>query len=211
MEKRYVCSMKGAGNHLVCRATMSMVALSGLLLWAGSDATADWRIEAGPIFRSSMETEAGGTSHTQLLGLQTAQPYSIRPALSRGRAAIVEANPDDITEIRERIFDDGFVGIDLLTFADGLTVYFGYDSDSQYNEAERSLTFIRTELQPRTVTVDRGTERSRTVQTDLDTDLGVDDRFNGWGVRFDALRSLAFTHGADISLSLGLRGYKDLG
>jgi hypothetical protein len=89
--------------------------------------------------------------------------------------AIVEANPDDITEIRERIFDDGFVGIDLLTFGDGLTVYFGYDRDSQYNDAERTLTFIRTELQPRVVTVDRGTERSRAVQTDLDTDLGVDD------------------------------------
>lgn len=188
-------------------ASAALLSFTTSMLGMADAGASGWRFEVGPAYRGNMKAEVSGSSRTQESGAQAARPARSVPGLSVGRAPAVGPNPDDITEIGVRTFDNGFVGEDALTENDGLTVNFGYFNDGQFDPVDDTLTFDRTTVVDDSVIVGSGTMLSRQVQTDRNQAFEMDGKLDGVGIAFTALHDLTTWNEFNIAFALGLRGY----
>lgn len=95
--------------------------------------------EAGPWFRGDMDVSVDGGSRAAESGTQ-----ATRSGTQGATARIAAfAPPDDGTAQVLREFDDGYVGPSGWIWARdaGLSQYFGYQNDSQYDASADTLTF----------------------------------------------------------------------
>ena len=171
------------------RSLKLVLAVVGLSLIFSNWATAEtlW-IEVGPVYRGGMKAKATGSSYVQDLGISSMRPTRL-PGLP--------LNPDDITQIRDRQYDDGYVFEDPITADDGLTEIWGYQNDEQYDADQETLTFQR-----RSVSRSTGISSKRTVS--LDRAAHFDDTFDGWGLQVVAGYPLPDRGNVRMDLSAGL-------
>lgn len=85
-----------------------------------------WWFQAGPVYRGGMDMEVGGRTYVQELALHAAEPYRRRGV-----------GPAD--EFANRNYDDGYVNIDALTQFDGLTWFWGYENNDQYESIMQGI------------------------------------------------------------------------
>jgi len=131
-----------------------------------ADSTKGWSLSFGPVFRGGMELRVSGSSYSQQQGLDARLTYG---------DGIGDIGPTG--SLADRTYDDGFVFMDALTWLDGLTTYWGYNSASQYDAPADQLIFTR------------GGER---VLTDGLTDgpMSAEDDLHAWGIGIAVSRHL---------------------
>jgi hypothetical protein len=163
------------------------------VLSSGGAAAGDWQFMIGPTWRGGMQLEIEGSSDVQRAGLHAAQAISRLPA--RPAAAALR---DDIGRFGDRSFDDGFVNQDMFTANDGLTWYWGYQSNAQYDAAAETLTFRRA--------VDTQTTTATLVQlsTTRDAPVDIDEQVNAAGLQLALARSVYGSEKITIDLLAGL-------
>lgn len=161
-------------------------------------AAGGWFIEGGVTKRFGCDVSIRGSSHTQMEGVHAASAFDHEPSSfvrmetdvwrSRGEWMTTTA-PDigDTASFGDRTYDNGYVNIDLWTFMDGQTWFWGYDSAEQYDTVNHTLAFNATRIIERndTVTgdgVQSGTGSRRTVTTDVDASSSGAGDFDMAGV-----------------------------
>lgn len=138
--------------------TMYPFSILACMLVFASSAPAEWRLSAGLSYHAGMELRANEPA--SYAGTADLAPFLPGPTETRisigttgdapGRAGS-PAGRDDITQVRDRQFDNGHVGPDRWTADSGvppdrlnLTWNWSAASPSQYDPASQTLTFTRT-------------------------------------------------------------------
>lgn len=103
--------------------------------------SAGWYVEAGPWVRGDMSVEVHGGSRAAESGVLLARPGSFG-SLPMPMAQVLQ---DDGTTPVLRLFNDGFVGPSGWEWAniDGITQFWGYHNEEQYDSGFNTLTFTR--------------------------------------------------------------------
>jgi opacity protein-like surface antigen len=182
-------------------ALIALVGFSASMMAMAEERSKRWRIEAGPAYRGNMKAEVSGSSRTQESGAQVARPARLVPGMPTAPVLVVDPNPEPAGSPRAE-FDDGFVEEDW-----GFTTEYDFDHPNQYYSDANTLTFTRASSESDTVVLGQGIEMVRSLRTDLDVPFKDSGRFDGWGVRTDALFDLTSQNGFDIAFLLGFRGY----
>jgi opacity protein-like surface antigen len=164
---------------------LKMAPIAGLCLGvlAGEGRAGGWDLRAGPVYRGGMKLSVHG------------DPAALTPGTQNGAVSAPRGSltvQDDITEVANRKFDDGFVFLDPSTAVNGDTWYWGYEKGDQWQKESGKLVFQRTLR-----SVSRGTDSSMTVGLPADVSktadaagLGVEASYRvtentRWRVRFD--------------------------
>lgn len=158
-----------------------------------------WYVEGGAVCRKNLKLDLRADSHARQLGAQAARAADVRPELGSPDSPLLA---DDLST-GSRTFADGHVGTDASTAFDGRTGNWSFDSMSQYDAANNTLTYRVSSGQ----WMDRGEGYSRTVATDTSEPLrgGDDDGAAGAGLRggYIFLERERFW----VSLQMGLNVY----
>ena len=90
-----------------------------------------------------MDAKVNGGSYVQEMGLHAAKPGRYLPNVPHVTLPYrYQPSDDDISQYGNRSFDNGFVNMDPgtadpNTIEPGLTWYWGYDHENQYNQANK--------------------------------------------------------------------------
>jgi hypothetical protein len=201
---------ENVGKDSTLKAFLLVTVLAGawstpLVCVSGEESRAKWRIEVGPSYRAEMNAEVTGSSRSRNAVFEATQPSSSIPALAEGHPQDVP-NPDDITAIGNRDFDNGYVHTDAITPFDSLTVNFGYVDNSQFDASTSTLTFHRTAEVKDSELLAKGLEYRKTVKT-KETPSDDENDFSGAGVKANILCGLPSLSGVDLAVLVGVRGY----
>ena len=181
-----------------------------VLIMSGVAGTAgEWTLGGGPVVRLGLRVEARGSSRVQDLHLHAAQPGHSSPS---GLGAGDGAWTYDISGYGDRTYDDGFVNLDPGTadpnsIEPGLTWYWGYQSDEQFDGNARTLTF-----HSQVSDEDIGYGESISLQTLRDDPVSASEDMTAAGIGLTASYATGRRNGLDWSFCVGtkiLRGCVD--
>ena len=168
-----------------------------LFLTSNRSQAQDWMINAGPVVRLGMDVKVNGGSYVQEMGLHAAKPGRYLPNVPQVTLPYrYQPQDDDISQYGDRSFDDGFVYMDSGTadpdtIEPGLTWYWGYDHENQYNQANNTLTFQREysgeDIQHLSVEDYGEATYLETLRNDA---VSLNDKVNGAGLQLSIGRNL---------------------
>lgn len=164
------------------RNSMSLAVAVALLVLASPPLSRaeGWWWSAGPVYRDGMSIDISGSSYVQEQMVHAASVYDRGPD---------GAGAED--QFGDREYEGGFIRADPGTPTDGLTWYWGYDDDAQYNAAAGTLSLAA------------GGGRRQTRAVTADADMDVSEDASGGGVIVEAGRRLMdFGKGGSLQLDV---------
>jgi len=180
--------------------------------WAGG-----WKVTVEPQYRVGMSMDLNGSSYANQPSSAALFPgRNSRSAMNwtyapRPDSSIVQPPTDDITQFRDRFFDDGYVGpCDSTTEFNPYTWYWGWDDAGQYDADMQTLTFTR-----ESGTSSRGTYLDTAVGTEyrsqttvlMDEELSGHKSFSAAGLELAARYTVLEKDTHALEFSIGLAGW----
>ncbi|MEM7393990.1 MAG: hypothetical protein AAF492_16750 [Verrucomicrobiota bacterium] len=162
-----------------------------------------WTLSVSAVHRSDMKLRSTGHSYAGMGRANDLIPGRNGIRIDRNR---IKAPTDDITEVKDRVFHDGFVSVGTLTEVPGpfqniATWNWGYLNASQYDAGSDSLTFSR--VGTRDVSGVRHKTSARTVRDEIsEEETGLDSS----GAGITATYALLSGPSGQIEVAVGAFG-----